>query len=159
MLDPNNTEVNIPSYRLKQKIILGVQIKDPGLIEFIDGEGYYSYRGICFNTNREPLRDDYIGLVDGVGEHFSKREFERAFEPNTKDNWQSERIEMDDSGFEWALVQLKSGMSVTRGGPLISPFYEKDGLHLRIQQDDEMIEWLPSIEDMRAENWQVIFED
>lgn len=93
--------------------------------------------------------------------------FAELYEPNTKDNWQFDNFGMEnDSGFEWALVHLKDGRDLKREawGDQVSVTVKKDANGSNIEPIEFVMEsdgfestWVPSIEDIGACDWQVIF--
>jgi len=97
--------------------------------------------------------------------------FLELYEPNERKNWQIDQFESDDSsaGFEWAMVHLKEGRCVRRSA------WDDNSVFVTVTKDNNnciikpieilhrdslgnVSEWLPTKEDLSADDWQVIWQ-
>lgn len=141
--------VDIPEYRLRPKVVMGVRIDNLDYLNTEDEPDIWMYHQFIFSTEDLVEVGDYLMICDGQVTHLKAKDFEDAFMPNTKDTWDDDLLETSH-GFDWALMNLKSGIPVKRGEMTVCPVIEDGELHFEVQG----AKWMPEMADIRAIDWE-----
>lgn len=147
--------VNRPEVRFKPLVFDLVQMNNLDLLGPGEEYDYLLYDDILFSPMGEVESGDYLVITrEQKALHLKPKELERAFEPNTKDNWQEELLSVDERGFEWALAHMKFGLPVKRQDSS-DVIRLVEGKYFTANQGEY---WFPKIEDLTYENWQVALD-
>lgn len=148
--------VNRPEVRFKPLVFDYVPIANLDLLSPGDDPMQLYYDDIVFEPMNEVEHGDYLVLVPGepAALHLKPHELERCFEPNTKDNWNEELVTVDQKGFEWALIHMKSGMPVKRRDD--SDIIILDLIEGRFKRNGE--DWHPTLDDLLYDQWEVALD-
>jgi len=151
-------QVDLPDFRTRLHVVEAIQIEELPFKR--DKPDLYLYRGFLFETDKDVKEGDWL-VIDRSGvTYMEDADFNEKYEPNTKDNWNEAGVK-SPKNFAWAITVLRSGMRVKRSNSdiVVYPVNSPDGLEFMCGSGEDLVQWVPSQDDMNHEEWQVVLEN